>query len=932
MNIKLLNTLCLLPLTLNNAQAETKEQRPNVLLIIADDFSSRIGCYGDSVAKTPNLDAFASTAARFSNAYANGSVSTPSRKSLLTGLKTNVVGAGSNNFIKANPNTMTMPRWFRENGYHTAKVGKIEHIGSNGVMEYTGPYCWSNILDTMATFPNEGNPKTVIQTFNPSGEAKIRIYADNSKTSDEIREEGFENFINNMWDKSKPFFFGLGFHSTHLPYDIKQRHWDMYVEADMPLTVNPTDATPTSKPFTASTYFPGVPASKQKEFVHGYYAAASMLDEMVGKALQFLDEKGLTDNTIVVFLSDQGYFLGYRDLWSKHYCYPEVLNAPLLVRYPGMPNKGKTVKGLVEFLDLFPTLNELAGLPLVANLPGKSFVNQLNNPEDFGKDAVYLQGATYGEFNVTSANYMYQVNGDKDELYNLSVDPKAYYNIAASNSAEKQKHYQLLAGYFNLSLTQSLAGKGTAANPYQIGSAEDLFFLSTKINAKDTAYSNLNKHYVLMDNVDFADTGISWEPIGKAAATPFRGVFDGKDKHIKGFSLGNSGTTTNAVFGLFGVCDSAIVKNLYLDNIDMSFNYTATNDLQIGSLCAVAKNSTLLSNVAVTGKINIESTSSNIYCGGIAGMMVTLSNVNPGPKIINSYSAVNISAKCLTTSSTLKLGAGGICGSTTVNAGSERPKIINSYSTGSITANGGSQTVGVGGIAGNNSPDIMNCYSASKIKSNATNTASVVKTSGIAGIRGGTLTSCIALNDSVSVNSPGTIVNNRIVDSGTANTLLYANPSLVSFNNGTQVNITLNKTTTGVNGADLTSLNPETILNSYVNDNPSLNFKNTLYQLARWENGTNNLPGFEAGIKSGLSLHLRQTAFSINIESRTIRISIHDSSQASCTLFDVNGRKLVSGKIPGNSNEELYNVSTSGMYFIKITTSDSTFTKKIIIF
>lgn len=410
-----------------SAPAEEPASKPNVLFIIADDLNTRLGCYNDASAVTPALDKLAAGGVLFERAYAAGAVCTPSRKSFLTGLSIRKTGAGNNNFMKEHPATMTLPRWFREHGYQTAKVGKVQHTD-----DYEGPLDWDSILKEK---PNSRQGATIIHYKSRAGTqlGHSIMRPDNEPTIDQTRTDAFADFIDKQWNRSKPFFFALGFHSPHAPWDFQQRHLNLHPTERIPLPVAPAGATPMTKPpsyagqcfaalfdgseelhdrvaaaFPAIGGGPGVAVDEavQKQMIQAYYAAVSAMDEMVGRAVQLLEQQGLADNTIVIFTSDQGYFLGYRDLWSKHYLYPEVLRVPLIVCAPGLRKPAGRAGGVVELLDIFPSLCELAGLPTPDGLDGSSFVPLLRAPEREGKSAAYAEGIMYGGQAVITRDWL----------------------------------------------------------------------------------------------------------------------------------------------------------------------------------------------------------------------------------------------------------------------------------------------------------------------------------------------------------------------------------------------------------------------------------------------------------------------------------------------------------------------------------------------
>jgi len=428
-------------------------ERPNVLFLIADDLAVRLGCYGDEAAVTPHLDRLAAEGILFERAYAAGTVCTPSRKSFLTGLSVRTVGWGGNNYLRDNPDVMTLPRWFREHGYQTVKVGKVQHSD-----EFEGPLCWDLNLNKTEAFPagNIGKVRTVLVSEDGKPVSTVDVRQNDQHSIDEGRTDVFKRFLETMRDPEKPFFFALGYLAPHQPNEANRRHYEMHPLERMPLIVPPENATPMSKPYPPNFrhWSDQVTERVQSKALQGYYAAVSGMDEQVGRALDLLESEGLTDNTVVVFVSDQGYCLGYRHCWAKHILYPSVLHVPLIVRYPGMPNRGGRVQGLVELLDLFPSLAEIARLPAPEGVDGVSFVPQIHEPERKGKEAAYAQGILHNGSGiaVTTKNgtYLEWDNGAFQEFYDLSRDPEAWVNQAGNPeySNAVRSHRQLLQDNF----------------------------------------------------------------------------------------------------------------------------------------------------------------------------------------------------------------------------------------------------------------------------------------------------------------------------------------------------------------------------------------------------------------------------------------------------------------------------------------------------
>ena len=221
--------LAALPLSSAWAQPAAAPARPNVLFIVADDLTTRLGCYGDVHAQTPALDRLASGSVVFDHAFVQASVCTPSRKSFLTGLGIDKVGVANNNYLAEQPDTMTLPRWFREHGYQTARVGKIEHTEN-----YAGPKDWELSLQGN---PPAGAPPRITEYRNRDGAVlgRRQVYPDGVLTKDQVRAQAFHTFLASQWDRQRPFFFALGFHSPHDPCELPASHLERHALASINL-------------------------------------------------------------------------------------------------------------------------------------------------------------------------------------------------------------------------------------------------------------------------------------------------------------------------------------------------------------------------------------------------------------------------------------------------------------------------------------------------------------------------------------------------------------------------------------------------------------------------------------------------------------------------------------------------------------------------
>ncbi len=417
----------LLLVAVSSRAADAPATKTNVLFLVADDLAARLGCYGDPAAITPNLDRLAGEGVRFARAFAQGSVCIPSRTSFMLGL--NNRHAKSDHFLR-NPDTMTLGRWFREHGYQTFSVGKIDHTE-----EYTDPKAWDiRVPITEAKPPAKIGPR--IRLDEDLGQKRTNIsmvgVADRAEALDDwARTERAIQFLEKERDPQKPFLAVVGFHSPHLPWDSTRAIHESHDPAKFTLEPTPADASPL--PPKSLLREPGLEMSeaRQREGQRGYYSAVTVLDAQIGRLLGRLQTAGLAENTVVVFTSDQGYHLGWRGQWNKHTLSEQVLRVPLIVRHPHGA-KGAVAEGIVELLDLFPTFCDLAGLPAPATLDGKSFRPLLSDPKAGGKPAAFCwMPAMWGNGRTVRTErwrLIERADGSR-ELYDHDRDPLEYHNL-----------------------------------------------------------------------------------------------------------------------------------------------------------------------------------------------------------------------------------------------------------------------------------------------------------------------------------------------------------------------------------------------------------------------------------------------------------------------------------------------------------------------
>ena len=376
----------------DGAYLQGRAPRPNVLLICIDDLRPDLGCYrpqgAPSTVVTPNLDSLAAEGVRFTSAWCQQALCNPSRASFLTGCRPLTTGVTDlkTHFRSALPDVKTLPEWFKDNGYHTRAIGKLEH---------------GNLLDERSwSVPNERPERSLIYALEenkalnrprqkgpPTENADVpdNAYRDGVVTElalAALAQAGREADGGQGARTPRPFFLALGYHKPHLPFAAPRRYWDLHPPESITLAPNPT--APLGAPPVALhdgaelRRYQGVPAAgplpdeMARELVRGYRACVSFVDAQIGRVLAALEDAALADNTLVVVFGDHGYYLGEHGLWAKMGLFDDAMAVPLILRLPAGP-QGETRDALVELVDLYPTLAELCGLPLPDHLEGLSF-------------------------------------------------------------------------------------------------------------------------------------------------------------------------------------------------------------------------------------------------------------------------------------------------------------------------------------------------------------------------------------------------------------------------------------------------------------------------------------------------------------------------------------------------------------------------------
>ncbi len=374
------------------------KQQSNVLFISIDDLRPQLGCYGQAMMITPNLDALAASGTRFDRAYCNLPVCGPSRAAVMTGLR-----PSPTRFTKRTcyaevdaPDAVPMNTHFKEHGYFVTSNGKIFDRMDDHAAGWSEPP-WKANEDDVRFFDCYALPESLEieraqQAKPPPSRGKYRGPAfeaadvpDNGYSDGKTAERAISD-LRRMADLDRPFFMAVGFPRPHLPFIAPKRYWDLYDFDDIELPDN--YELPEGAPEAADRDWHElrlyadippegpVPDELARRLIHGYYACVSYVDAMVGAILGELDALGLTDDTIVVVWGDHGYNLGDHGMWCKHTTFETNMRVPLIVRAPGMPG-GRAPRDLVALNDVYPTLCVLTGLPIPDHIEGHSFVDLL---------------------------------------------------------------------------------------------------------------------------------------------------------------------------------------------------------------------------------------------------------------------------------------------------------------------------------------------------------------------------------------------------------------------------------------------------------------------------------------------------------------------------------------------------------------------------
>ncbi len=460
MKIQTIALIAIAALSLTSSlHAQSTTRALNVLFITSDDLNTDIAPYGASV-QTPNLARLASRGIRFDRAYCQFPLCGPSRCSFLSGLRPDTIGILANDlpvrrYVK---DVVTLPQLFKNNGYYSARVGKLYHLGIPGKVGTPGPddpESWNHTFDPKGNEFPKGEDEYDPTPSRGQGFRRVALKGDGKDQHDyQAADEAIRLLREN---KDKPFFVAVGFIRPHVPVVAPKQFFDLYPLDEIELVrVPPTagDDVPAAA-FHSKEVDWNMDDRAKRESIRAYRACTSFMDAQAGRVLDELDKLGLTDNTVIVFLSDHGYALGEHQAWQKMMLFERVCRVPLIIAAPRIKQRGSAASGLSELIDVYPTLAELCGIKAPEALQGKSLVPLLSNPGSPGKAAAFTQlrrgrQGVEGR-SVRADRYRYtEWNAGKDgvELYDEQQDPAELTNLAkdASHAATIAQMRTLLRG------------------------------------------------------------------------------------------------------------------------------------------------------------------------------------------------------------------------------------------------------------------------------------------------------------------------------------------------------------------------------------------------------------------------------------------------------------------------------------------------------
>ena len=445
--VKLLIISSLLTLSCQPTKKSFKNEKLNVLFIIADDLNCDIGGYGNKTVKTPNIDRLIKNGIVFENTHCQYPLCGPSRASIMTGMYSDQTKITQNNVYLRNavPDVITMGQRFRQQGYQSVRIGKIFHYDNPSAIGTSG-------TDDIHTWD---------QTINPYGRDKVEEYKINTLLprryggtlswlaadgKDEEQTDGIGateaiNQLENFSKNGQNFFLALGFYRPHTPYVAPKKYFDLYERNEIVIPNSgeeylATLPLPAAKSIRAKEVQLNLEEELAKEIKEAYYATTSFVDAQLGRVLEKLKQSGLDKNTIVVFTSDHGYHLGEHGHWQKQTLFENATRVPLIFSIPWDKTMIKRTNSPVELIDIYPTIMDLLDIKIPNHVVGKSLKPlMLNNTSNIRNSALTKWQNGYSikteQYRITK----WGENGELGyELYNHLEDHQELNNLANDTS------------------------------------------------------------------------------------------------------------------------------------------------------------------------------------------------------------------------------------------------------------------------------------------------------------------------------------------------------------------------------------------------------------------------------------------------------------------------------------------------------------------
>ena len=425
----------------------------NVVFIAVDDLARSVRCFGDTLAQTPHIDRLSEMGVRFDRAYCQLPLCNPSRASVMTGLRPDIIKVYDldRHFREEVPDVVTLPQLFKNNGYWSGRVGKLYHynvpagIGTNGLDD---PESWNEVVNPKG---RDAEEEHLITNAEPHRKISAALSWLEAEGTDEEQTDGMvasEAIRLIKSHKDQPFFLGVGFYRPHTPYVAPKKYFEPYPMEKIQLPMSPENDR-ADIPYAALAHNCKIPhyglnTDTCRKAKQAYYASVSFIDAQVGRILDELEKENLMQHTVIVLWSDHGYHLGeHEGIWQKRCLFEESAGSPMIIYAPGAKGNGKASQQVVEFVDVYPTVARLCGLEPPEDLSGKNLWPLLENPDLTWKGTAFTQvlrpggGKPVMGRSVRTDRWRYTEwnRGEEGrELYDHVVDPHEFINLAVDSA------------------------------------------------------------------------------------------------------------------------------------------------------------------------------------------------------------------------------------------------------------------------------------------------------------------------------------------------------------------------------------------------------------------------------------------------------------------------------------------------------------------